>query len=106
MRDQIKIKIGASYIRLENVVNVAKNILNRVRMYDNISELESEESAAQGQSAKGLKILTPDQMLNRFPISLAQLNAGNIQKSLKTKSENYCILFTDQKNLQSKSIKL
>ena len=106
MRDQIKIKIGASYIRLENVVNVAKNILNRVRMYDNISELESEESAAQGQSAKGLKILTPDQMLNRFPISLAQLNAGNIQKSLKTKSENYCIFFTDQKKLQSKSIKL
>ena len=101
MRDQIKIKIGASYIRLENVVNVAKIILNRVRMYDNISELESEESGAQGQSAKGLKILTPDQMLNRFPISLAQLNAGNIQKSLKTKSENYCIFLQTKKTYKA-----
>ena len=26
---------------------------------------------------KGLKILTPNQMLSRLPISLAQLNAGN-----------------------------
>ena len=29
------------------------------------------------QSGQELKILTPDQMLKRLPISLAQLNAGN-----------------------------
>ena len=48
-------------------------------------ELESEESAAQrrNQSAKGLKILTPDQMLSRLPISLAQLKAGNSSQKLK-----------------------
>ena len=48
-------------------------------------ELESEESAAQrrNQSAKGLKILTPDQMLSRLPISLAQLKAGNNSQKLK-----------------------
>ena len=42
-------------------------------------DLESEKSAAKGkeQKAKGLKILTPNQTLNRFPISLTQLNAGN-----------------------------
>ena len=42
-------------------------------------DLESEESAAQrrNQQGKGLKILTPNQMLSRLPISLAQLNAGN-----------------------------
>ena len=36
--------------------------------------LESEESAAQRRKlkAKGLKILTPNQMLGRLPISLAQ----------------------------------
>ena len=28
-------------------------------------------------SGRGLKILTPSQMLNRLPISLAQLNTGN-----------------------------
>ena len=37
-------------------------------------ELESEESAAKrrNQQGQGLKILTPDQMLNRLPITLAQ----------------------------------
>ena len=50
-----------------------------------MSELESEESAAQrrNQSAKGLKILTPDQMLSRLPISLTQLKAGNNSQRLK-----------------------
>ena len=39
-------------------------------------ELESEESAEQrkNQQGKGLKILKPNQMLSRLPISLAQLN--------------------------------
>ena len=62
-----------------------------------------EESATEG---KGLKILTPNQMLSRLPISLAQLKAENILKNVKTKLGNYCILCTDQKNLQSNSIKV
>ena len=32
---------------------------------------------------KGLKILTPNQMLSRLPISLAQLKAGNNSEKLK-----------------------
>ena len=31
----------------------------------------------QNQEGQGLKILTPNQMLSRLPIPLAQLNAGN-----------------------------
>ena len=31
---------------------------------------------------KGLKILTPKQMLQRLPIALAQLNAGNTSEKL------------------------
>ena len=58
------------------------------------------------QSGGGLKILTPNQMLSRLPISLAQLKAGNILKNLKTKLDNYCILCTDQKNLQNNYIKV
>ena len=49
-------------------------------------DLETEESAAKRrkQEEKGLKILTPNQMLSRLPISLAQLEAGNkILKNLK-----------------------
>ena len=37
------------------------------------------------QAGKGLKILTPSQMLNRLPISLAQLKAGNNSEKLKNK---------------------
>ena len=48
-------------------------------------ELESEESAEQRrkQEGHGLKILTPNQMLSRLPISLAQLKAGNNSEKLK-----------------------
>ena len=48
-------------------------------------ELESEESSQQkrNQQGKGLKILTPNQILSRLPISLAQLKAGNNSGRLK-----------------------
>ena len=35
------------------------------------------------QSGQGLKILTPNQMLSRLPITLAQLKAGNNSEKLK-----------------------
>ena len=42
-------------------------------------DLETEESAEErrNQRGHGLKILTPQQMLSRLAISLAQLKAGN-----------------------------
>ena len=58
------------------------------------------------QQGSGLKILTPNQMLSRLPISLAQLKAGNNSEKLKNEIGNYCILCTDQKNLQNNSIKV
>ena len=36
----------------------------------------------QKQEGKGLKILTPDQMLSRLPITLAQLKVGNNSEEL------------------------
>ena len=37
----------------------------------------------QNQQGQGIKILTPNQMLNRLPIALAQLQAGNNSSKLK-----------------------
>ena len=56
--------------------------------------LESEESAEQRRNQKGggLKILTPDQILSRLPIPLAQLKAGN--KSEKLKNEIRELLYS------------
>ena len=50
-----------------------------------MTDLESEEFATQrrNQQRKGLKILTPNQMLRRLPISLARLKAGNNSEKLK-----------------------
>ena len=39
----------------------------------------------QKQAEQGIKILTPNQMLSRLPISLAQLQAGNNSEKLKMK---------------------
>ena len=41
--------------------------------------LEAKRLAKQGT---GLKMLTPKQMLQRLPIALAQIKAGNISKTL------------------------
>ena len=38
------------------------------------------------KKGEGLKILTKKQMLNRFPILLAQIPAGNNSKSLKNEA--------------------
>ena len=56
--------------------------------------LESEESTEQRRNQKGggLKILTPDQMLSRLPIPLAQLKAEN--KSEKLKNEIRELLYS------------
>ena len=51
-------------------------------------------------------MLTPDQVLSRLRITLPQLNAGNNYKKRKMKLGNYCILCTDQNNLQDNSIKV
>ena len=37
---------------------------------------------AREQEETGLKILTPNQMLNRLPMALAQIEAGNNSESL------------------------
>ena len=51
----------------------------------NMPELGSEESTEQmiNQQRKDLKLLTPNQMLSRLPINLAQLKAENNSEKLK-----------------------
>ena len=57
-------------------------------------DLESKESAAQrrNQQGQGLKILTPNQMLSRLPVSLAQLKLEN--NSEKCKNEIRQLLYS------------
>ena len=48
-----------------------------------IIDSNKEVQKQQNQQGKGLKILTPNQMFNRLPIALAQVNAGNNSDKLK-----------------------
>ena len=49
----------------------------------NIVEMILDFNKQNQQKGQGLKILTPNQMLNRLPIALAQLKAGNNSGKLK-----------------------
>ena len=65
-----------------------------------MSDLESEESAEQkrNQRGVGLQILTPDQMLNRLSIILAQLKAGSNSEKLKNEIKATVAFFVPFKN--------
>ena len=53
----------------------------------------------QNQQGQGLKILTPDQMLTRLPISLAQLKAGNNPEKLKNEIRQLLYSFYHSKEI-------
>ena len=67
---------------------------------------------AREQEGTGLKILTPNQMLKRLPIALAQIKAGNNSESLLKEirqiaySLYLCLFFLNVYNNIIKSIKL
>ena len=57
------------------------------------------------QLGQGLKILTPNQMLSRLPISLAQLKAGNNSEKLKNEIRQLLYSLYRSKNLQNNCLK-
>ena len=59
----------------------------------------------QQQQGSGLKILTPDQMLSRLPITLAQLKAGNNSEKLKNEIRQLLYSFHRSKKLTNKLYK-
>ena len=54
------------------------------------------------QKAKGIKILTPKQMLQRLPISLAQVKAGNTSEKLLNKIRQITYSFHREKEVTKK----
>ena len=51
------------------------------------------------QKGQGIKILTPKQMLNRLPIALAQLQAGNNSNKLKNEIRQLLYSLYRSKNM-------
>ena len=70
---------------LKNEIKEMSEDEKKIEKPDKILKIVEEilEFNKQNQSGKGLKILTPNQMLSRLPITLAQLKAGNNSEKLK-----------------------
>ena len=67
----------------EKILEIVKDILNLNKQ----------------NQQKGQGILTPDQMLNRVPIALAQLQAGNNSKKLKNEIRQLLYSLYRSKNM-------
>ena len=63
------------YLTREEAINLFRNYIEML----SDANYDSKHSETEG---KGLKILTPKQMLQRLPIALAQVKAGNNSESL------------------------
>ena len=61
--------------------NARDNVIQFIHDYGRMV-LEAREQALVEQYGKGLKILTPNQMLKRLPIALPQVKADNNSESL------------------------
>ena len=84
-----EVKIGGKNSEQEKVVNNLGNfyksreeVLNFFRDYTKMFFDASYEAKQDETKGTGLKILTPKQMLQRLPIALAQVKAGNNSESL------------------------
>ena len=74
--------INKKLTKLKNIVtNVPKDEVSKVEENEKIIDVV--EKILELNTEKGLKILTPDQMLSRLPTILAQLKAGNNSEKLK-----------------------
>ena len=92
----------------KDIENVSKNDVNKIEKMNKIADIAELilHFNAEEQKGQGLKISTPNQMLSRLPISLAQLKAGNNSQKLKNKIRQILYSLYRSKNLQRNSIKV
>ena len=62
---------------IDNIKNLYKSRKKVVKMFNDYARNMSRNIYDSKQEGTGLMILTPKQMLQRFPIALAQIKAGN-----------------------------
>ena len=86
---------------LKEEINKMSEQERKIEKPDKIVEIVKEilKFNKQKQEGQGIKILTPNQMLSRLPISLAQLEAGNNSKKLKNEIRQQLCSFYCSKNI-------
>ena len=61
------------------------------------TKMRRQKKSDEENQGHGLKILTPNQMLCRLPISLSQLKPGNNSENLKSKIRQLYFLYSSKK---------
>ena len=67
---------------LENFYSSKEKVINFFRDYVEMFSDANYNAKQNETKGKGLKILTPKQMIQRLPIALAQVKAGNNSENL------------------------
>ena len=101
-----EIKSRRSNLKEEKMSQNEKEIKQPDTILKIIKEILNFNKEIQKQRCLGLKILRPDQILSRLPITLAQLNTGNNSGKRKNEIRSLLYLCTDKKNLQKMFIKV
>ena len=93
--------IESGLIDLEKKIKEMSKEEKEIEKPDVIVEIVEEmfKFNKQNQEGKGIKILTPNQMLSRLPISLAQLQAGNNSEKLKNEIRQLLYSLYRSKNM-------
>ena len=84
-----KIEVGLINSGLRDLKEEIKDMSEQEKETENPNEIKDFEKILEfnrQQQGQGLKITTPNQMLRRLPISLAQLKAGNNSEKLKNET--------------------
>ena len=90
-------------------LKAVKFVLDYIVSNENVSYSDSEQDFFNSEfsdtkEGKGLQILTPDQMLSRLPITLAQLKAQNNSEKLKNEIRPLLYSLYKSKNLKNNFI--
>ena len=92
-------KIAEQNIGKNNAIRAYNNLVNKaeqiaklrstpprqkiLKIFNYLGEIFNGPTGESATEGKGLRILTPNQMLSRLPITLVQLKAGNNSEKLK-----------------------
>ena len=76
-----KYRLRAQSDTIKNIRNLYNSREKVIKLYNDYTKIIS-EAIYKTKHGKGLKILTPKQMLQRLPIALAQVKTGNNSEHL------------------------
>ena len=102
-----KHKIEKQSYTIKNIRNIYDSRKKFINLLNDNAKIRSEaiqKSKQNETKVKGLKILTPKQMLQILPIALAQVKAGNNSENLNESGKLFILCIKPNKSLKKYTI--